>query len=68
MPDTERHVKACKWADEESFRLYGTDSISDKDLLWPRWLELYSKFLQDNYYNKDQGKRSAFTSRGNYHD
>ena len=49
MDDTALHVEACRWADDEAFRLYGTDSISDKDLLWPRWLELYSKYITDHF-------------------
>lgn len=49
LDDTELHVKACNWADNKAFRLYGTDSISDKHVLWPRWLELYDQYLESYY-------------------
>lgn len=44
--DTTLHIECCKLADIEAFRLYGTDSISDKHVLWPRWLELYGKYIK----------------------
>lgn len=49
MYDTLIHLKACKYADDESFRLYGTDSISDKHILWPRWLGFYDNYLKRYY-------------------
>lgn len=56
MDDTEIHIMACHWADDEAFRLYGTDSIHDRHVLWPRWLELYSKALADYYHSTGRTK------------
>lgn len=47
--DTHLHVTACKMADDECFKLYGTDSISDRELLWPRWQELYEQVIRQVY-------------------
>lgn len=47
--DTMLHLKACELADNEAFRLYGTDSISDKHVLWPRWQELYQNIVKQVY-------------------
>jgi hypothetical protein len=47
--DTALHLKACELADNEAFRLYGTDSISEKDVLWPRWQELYCNVIKQVY-------------------
>jgi hypothetical protein len=43
--DTILHVLACKAADDKAFLLHGTDSIHDKHVLWPRWLEYYTEAL-----------------------
>lgn len=51
--DTHLHCTACRMADDECFRLYGTDSISDQDVLWPRWLEMYNSVIQQVYPAKD---------------
>lgn len=50
MDDTKLHIAACDWADNEAFRLYGTDSISCYHSLWPRWLKLYQDFI-DRYFH-----------------
>lgn len=49
IDDTALHIKACELADSEAFRLYGTDSIHDKHVLWPRWLALYNRYLSELY-------------------
>lgn len=54
--DTALHVLACGLADDEAFRIYGTDSISDQHVLWPRWLELYDQVIKQVYPAKTVAK------------
>jgi hypothetical protein len=47
--DTEVHMLAIRKANDECFRLFGTDSIHDRHVLWPRWLEQYDKYVKEYY-------------------
>lgn len=49
IDDTHLHMKACEMADMECFRLYGTDSIHDPIILWPRWQEFYQSVIDQVY-------------------
>jgi hypothetical protein len=60
--DTALHIAACEYADNEAFRQFGTDSISDKHLLWPRWLEFYDHHVGSYYHAK--GRTRAGNSIG----
>lgn len=50
--DTHLHIQACQMADDRAFLLYGTDSIAEYDVLWPRWLELYQNAMKKLYGDK----------------